>query len=91
MSDKPSVSSADVGCCTKLGLLWTTNKPLAIFLLVLFTLINLGIIFLVLWFFVFNKKDSSPAAGTATATHTLSVATAASHEAFLHLRNLITQ
>lgn len=78
MSDKVSVPNPD-GCCAKLGLLWVTNKPLAIFLLVLFTLINLGIIFLVLWFFVFNKKQSSPPAATATASHMVSTATAATH------------
>jgi hypothetical protein len=55
MSDSlPSVPTPD-GCFAKIGLLWVTNKPLAIFLIVLFTLINLGVIFLVLWFFVFNK------------------------------------
>lgn len=77
MSDKVSIPNPD-GCCAKLAMLWVTNKPLAIFLLVLFTLINLGIIFLVLWFFVFNKGQSSPSSG-ATATHTLSTATTATH------------
>jgi hypothetical protein len=36
-------------------MLWATNKPLAIFLLILAALIQLGIIFLIVWFLVLHK------------------------------------
>lgn len=68
MDNAPSV---EVGCCDKLALLWKANKPLAIFLLVLITLINLGIIFLILWFFVFNQgHGSTPSSTTASSNNT---------------------
>lgn len=71
------------GICAKIAFLWLTNKPLAIFLLVLLFLIGLGIIFLVLWFLVFSKN---------TGNSTPSSTTAAAHAAtatFLHLRSLV--
>lgn len=79
--DIPSV--ADQGICERIALLWFTNKPLAIFLLVLLFLIGLGIIFLILWFLVFNKHsgDSTPSS-TTTAAH-------AATATFLHLRSLV--
>ena len=47
------------GCCAKLALLWITNKPLAILLLVLAALIQLGIIFLIVWFLILHKGSGS--------------------------------
>ena len=74
--DKKDIPSPDAGCCGKLALLWYNNKPLAIFLLVLLTLIFLGAVFAVLWFFVLHPRQAgtttseAPASGAAPAPAT---------------------
>lgn len=89
---------AEQGCCGKISNLWATNKPLAIFLLILITLINLGVIFLLLWFFVINKNQaaqsestSSVSASASTPTAAATTAATAAHTAFLHLRAALSQ
>lgn len=68
---EPSLPSApeipSPGLAAKFGMLWLTNKPLAIFLIILFILLILGIIFAVVWFLVIapkraaTKNSSTPA------------------------------
>ena len=84
MVDAPDVPSADIGCCGKLALLWATNKPLAIFLLVIAFIINLGIIFLIVYFLIIKpKQDKSNEAAVAHA------ATQHLAHTVMHLRSMI--
>jgi len=80
------------GCCAKLAILWVTNKPLAIFLLILAALIQLGIIFLIVWFLVLHKGsgEETPAA-SASAPAAAHTAVKAAHAAFQHLCSLTSQ
>ncbi len=89
--DSLSVPNPD-GCCAKLALLWVTNKPLAILLLVIAALIQLGIIFLIVWFLILHKGSGSdtPAASSPTAATTNTAAKAA-HATFQHLCSLVSQ
>lgn len=88
MADGDSLPNPD-GCCAKLAMLWVTNKPLAIFLLVIAALIQLGIIFLIVWFLILHKGSGgdTPAA-SAPASNT---AAKAAHATFQHLCSLVTQ
>ena len=69
---EPSLPSApevpSPGLAAKFGMLWLTNKPLAIFLILLFILLILGIIFAVVWFLVIApKRAAAKASSTPTA------------------------
>ena len=57
MADIPSVDPDS--CTAKIALLWATNKPLLIGLLVLLTLIVAGVIFLIVWFVILKKGSSN--------------------------------
>jgi len=65
----------NAGCGARLGHLWLTNKPLAIFLIFLLTALIAGIIFLIVWFAVIapnkNKNDETATVAEASATYTL--------------------
>jgi cytoskeletal protein RodZ len=74
--DKKDASHKDEGCCNKLGSLWYDNKPLAIFLALLATIVVAGIVFCVVWFIVLPHKaaqaSSSTPSGTVSAASTSS-------------------
>ena len=88
MADGDSLPNPD-GCCAKLALLWVTNKPLAILLLVLAALIQLGIIFLIVWFLILHKGSGSET--PAAASTTTNTAAKAAHATFQHLCSLVSQ
>jgi hypothetical protein len=91
MADGEISAPSPDGCCAKLALLWVTNKPLAIFLLILAALIQLAIIFLIVWFLVLHKGSGGETPSTATVAPTTNTATKAAHAAFQHLCSLVTQ
>lgn len=50
MADGPSIPPQNAGFGAKFAYLWITNKPLAIFLIFLLTVLIAGIIFVIVWF-----------------------------------------
>lgn len=70
--DKKDVAVGDVGLCEKLGILWYTNKPLAIFLALLATIIVAGIVFCIVWFLILPhqaaQSSSSAPSGTVSSS-----------------------